>query len=116
VTKRILEILFRALYAHMNIFTPEKCRKYAQACRVLIPLVKDASAKADLENTAKGWERMAEQHAAEIVGVNARISTASVHRATHVETLTMRSAPTISGECQKKDPAVQWDETAGPVR
>ena len=99
----------------MNIFTPEKCRKYAQACRILIPLVKDASAKADLENTAKGWERMAEQHEAQAVGVNARIAAAGIHQAADVEALIPR-APTLSGGCQKKDPAVQWDETAGPVR
>jgi len=67
----MFEVLCRALYAHMNIFTPEKCRKYAQACRVLIPLVKDASAKADLENTAKGWERMAEQHDVQAVNISA---------------------------------------------
>ena len=78
--QRIFEILCRALYAHMNIFTPEKCRKYAQACRVLIPLVKGASAKADLERTAQGWERMAEQHADGSIGAHSRISVASIRQ------------------------------------
>lgn len=99
----------------MNIFTPEKCRKYAQACRSLIPLVNNASAKADLENTAKDWERMAEQHEAQTVEVNARISAAGVHQAVGIETVIPR-APTLGGDCQKKDPAVRWDRTTGPVR
>jgi len=114
VTSRIFKILSRALSAHMNIFTPEKCRKYAQACRILIPLVKDASAKADLENTAKGWERMAEQQAVQTVGVNARISAASVHQAIDVETLTL--PPDDHRRRPKEDPAVRRDRTAGPVR
>ena len=96
----------------MNIFTPEKCRKYAQACRILIPLVKGSSAKADLENTAKGWERMAAQHEAQPSGLNARMSAAGVHQAADVETLIPR-APTTSGPCQKMTPRFHGTEQRG---
>jgi hypothetical protein len=71
----------------MNVFTPEKCRRYAQACRVLIPLVKDASAKVDLENTAKGWERMAEQHAGQPVGLQQPSTYHAVRRALSIDAL-----------------------------